>query len=461
MYFFFIISALLVFFSSQPLLVIYSLAILFILYKIFWKPGEPKVIFIALAYFWSSITVKIFYADIVGLNYEDLSISPKIIETTFISLLCLVVFSFGLFFTSRNRLKNLYVSSTDSLGYKVNNVAIFYIISTVVSITLKGVLFVIPSLSQLLNAIVQVKLGLTFMLCHVIYVQKKPMWLLYVILGVEILLSFVSFFSSFKDILITIVIVFSFYPYKLSFKQYVRNSIAAIGIIYLLLIWQTIKGEYRFFLNQGTQSQAILVNTNDALTKIWDLAKDANPFDKDNDVVYQSIDRLSYIEFFSQATVRVPFEVSYENGDLWLANVMHVLVPRIINPDKKAIDDSKMVNQYCMRQVATAEIGTTFSLGFMAESYIDFGPYFMYIPIFLVGCLFGWIYKYILQNSINFIWGFSMVCSLWAYISCNGTPGSKILGWLFMYFIAFYLIKRFLMKPIDRYLKGNIVASEE
>jgi len=87
---------------------------------------------------------------------------------------------------------------------------------------------------------------------------------------------------------------------------------------------------------------------------------------------------------------------------------------------------------------------------------VDFGPYFMFIPIFLVGCLMGWVYKLLIQKSLNFIWGFSFASSLWVYISCNGTPGTKILGWILMYLIAFFLFKRFLMKPIDKYLRGGI-----
>ena len=212
---------------------------------------------------------------------------------------------------------------------------------------------------------------------------------------------------------------------------------------------------YRFFLNQGSTTQSVQVSSSDALGKIYELAVKANPFDKENDIVYQSIDRLSYIEFFSQAMVRVPSEIPYENGALWRENILHILLPRIFNPNKKAIDDSQMVNRYATRQVATAEKGASFSLGFLAESYIDFGSFIMLIPVFLLGLLFGFIYKILITKSINFVWGFSMVVPLWVYINCNGTPGTKILGWLLMYFIAFYLFKRFLMKPLDMYLRGK------
>lgn len=455
MFIFFIIGIVLIYFSAQPLLVFYSLALLFILYKLFWRAGEPKVLFIGLAYFWLSIVVKIFYADFVGLKYEDLSLSYKIVETTFLALIALLVFAVGIFLTTKNIQKKVYISYTETFGYSTTKVMSVYILTIVISIFLKGILFVFPAFSQLFNALVLMKLGLMFLLIHTVYVQKKQMWLITLIIGVEIVLSFVSFFSSFQYILITLAVVFSFYPIKVSVKQYARNIVIVLATLYLLLIWQTIKGEYRFFLNQGTSTQTIQVSTTDALNKIAELAEKADPFDKDNNTVAQSVERLSYIEFFSQAMVRVPSEKPHENGALWLNNIMHVLVPRILNPNKKAIDDSQMVNEYCIKQVATADKGASWSLGYIAESYIDFGIPFMYIPIFLLGCLVGSIYTLLITKSINFVWGFSMVTPLWVYINSNGTPGTKFLGWFLMYLIAFYLIRRFVMKPVDKFLRGS------
>ena len=99
---FLFIAILFIFFSAQPFLLLCSFIILFIIFKLFWKSKEPKVIFFALFLFWLSIVIKIFYADIVGVSYEGLSLSPLISETTFIALLSLLVFSLGLYITSRN-----------------------------------------------------------------------------------------------------------------------------------------------------------------------------------------------------------------------------------------------------------------------------------------------------------------------------------------------------------------------
>jgi hypothetical protein len=91
----------------------------------------------------------------------------------------------------------------------------------------------------------------------------------------------------------------------------------------------------------------------------------------------------------------------------------------------------------------------------MAESYIDFGAVFMLVPLFLVGYLIGYLYRQIIKQSVNIIWGFAMVTPLWLYINCNGMAGTKILGGLIYYFLAFYLFRRYLMKPLNDYLLGQ------
>ena len=224
--------------------------------------------------------------------------------------------------------------------------------------------------------------------------------------------------------------------------------------MYSIFIWQSVKGDYRKFLNAGQQSQSIVVSQEDALKKLQELSENSNKLNKD-DVLYQTVDRISYIEFFSQATENVPRKIPYENGKLWLNNIIHIFTPRILFPEKGVIDDSKMVNKYATRRVATAKQGTSFSLGFMAESYIDFGPYLMFIPIFFVGWLLGFIYKTIILQSINYLWGFTLTASLWINVNCSETAGTKILGWILMYYIAFLFFRYVLMKPLDNYITGG------
>ena len=63
----------------------------------------------------------------------------------------------------------------------------------------------------------------------------------------------------------------------------------------------------------------------------------------------------------------------HENGALWLDAITRPFMPRLFFPSKTAINDSERTNYYTGLAVAGAEEGTSISLGYVAESYIDFG----------------------------------------------------------------------------------------
>ena len=445
----------LVFYSEQPVLIIFSLLSLYLSYRLFWRRYEPKVIFFGVFQSWLSITIKIFYSDIAGVKYEDLSSSVNIMQTTYVSLIGFCVFCLGLWFAIRNlHLSNEKMNDLFNDPVNFKRLLIVYGVVAILNTTLKSFVFFIPGLAQLFSGLLQMKLGFLFLLLFYAFKTRKNLWLVFAIIIAEIVLSLFSYFSSFKDIIITAIVIIVLFPTRLSARESVLAVLLSIGFLYSIFIWQSVKGDYRKFLSAGERSQSVVVSQEDALKKLQELSGRSGKVSND-DVLYQTIDRISYIEFFSQSTENVPSRIPYENGRLWMENIMHVLQPRIFFPDKEAIDDSKMVNKYATRKVAGAKQGASFSLGFMAESYIDFGPFLMFIPIFLVGWLLGFIYKNIITQSINYLWGFTMVSSLWININCNGTPGTKILGWILMYYIAFLFFRYLLMKPLDKYIRGG------
>ena len=85
------------------------------------------------------------------------------------------------------------------------------------------------------------------------------------------------------------------------------------------------------------------------------------------------LDRLSYVDFFAVVLETVPSQLPHENGALWLDAITRPFMPRLFFPSKTVIDDSERTNYYTGLGVAGAEEGTSISLGYVAESYIDFG----------------------------------------------------------------------------------------
>ena len=105
------------------------------------------------------------------------------------------------------------------------------------------------------------------------------------------------------------------------------------------------------------------------------------------------LDRLSYVDFFAVVLDTVPSQLPHENGALWLDAITRPFMPRLFFPAKAIIDDSERTNYYTGLAVAGSEEGTSISLGYVAESYIDFGAPLMMVPIFGLGLVLGGFYR--------------------------------------------------------------------
>ncbi len=445
---FFFIAILLSVVSSHPWLMFSGLVTIFIIYKLFWVPQQPKAIFFGLLMFWLTIIIKLFYADLYGLRFEDLSISRNIIQTAYVSLIALLVFALGIYIIISKKVYGSNYVMPDFNNYSTNKVIILYVASVLFK-TVLSTSFVM-GLGEIIKALVALRGCAMFILIYIYYKKHNNLGIPLLLICIEMGVSLFSYFANFKDVLILFIVIFTYFKIELNFKQILLIVLVGGSFLYFMLLWQSIKGDYRAYLSGGVRSQTIVVNRSDAMAELYRLALNAK-FD-DPDLLYGSIDRLSYIEFFSEATDNVPATIPYTNGSLWADNIIHILVPRILDPEKKAIFDSDMVNKYATRKVAGADTGTSFSLGFLAESYIDFGYLFMYIPVFLLGILFGLIYRYIIIKSVNYMWGCAMVAPLWVNFQCNGTPGAKILGWLVMYFIVFLLANRYVIPYLEDFI---------
>ena len=140
----------LILYSDQPVLMFFSLSSLYFSYFLFWKPYEPKVIFFGVLLSWLTITIKIFYAFIFGLRYENLSISTNIINTTYVSLIGFCIFCLGLWFAikdfklSNNKMKDLFNEPVD-----FKRILKVYALVAILSISLKSFIFYLPGFSIL------------------------------------------------------------------------------------------------------------------------------------------------------------------------------------------------------------------------------------------------------------------------------------------------------------------------
>ena len=192
------------------------------------------------------------------------------------------------------------------------------------------------------------------------------------------------------------------------------------------------------------------------ISTLWNIVSDdfsaenfSESFERGRDAL---VYRISSVEYFALAIKQVPIFLPHENGQLLKNALEHVLKPRILFPDKKMIYDSDLTSKYTGVTFAGRDEGVSFSLGYVSEAYVDFGPVYMFIPIFFFGLLFGWMYKTLMLKGYNIVWGICYSAPLFQYLWMFPVPGTKLLGWSITYFVNFYLINRYLVKYLDRWL---------
>ena len=95
----------------------------------------------------------------------------------------------------------------------------------------------------------------------------------------------------------------------------------------------------------GKAAQVVTVGFGERVSKLSELVSsiDGAAF---SDGVDRLIERLAYIDFFAAVINHVPSVVPYQGGAIWWDAIIRPFTPRILFPEKSAIDDFAETNKY-------------------------------------------------------------------------------------------------------------------
>lgn len=445
--------------SPDPLLMFVSGAVLLLTFKLMWRINEPKHLLVNLILNWMVVAILLPYGAILQKPLAYLSIykSDSIVYATWLAVLSQVFYLLGIYIP----IVNLVIPRTEKLqlvlsrydGKKLFSAYVAYsFLSAILTPILLG-----NSGGQMLMGLVYFKwVFLTFLIVHTSVIPSNTKYVL-LFVGFEILLSFSGFWASFKDYILVALGAFFTLNRKISAKAFFTTLLVSFLTFFIFVVWSASKGKYRAYLTGGLRTQNVVQSDQlNNIAVLWDIVSDdfssenfSESFERGRDAL---IYRISYVEYFALTLKQVPTFIPHENGQMIKDAVEHILKPRILFPDKKVIYDSDITSKYTGISFAGRDEGVSFSLGAVAEAYIDFGNVYMFIPIFIYGLLFGWMYKTLLLKGYNIVWGICYSAPLFQYLWMFPVPGTKLLGWSITYFVNFYLINRYLVKYLDRWL---------
>lgn len=447
--------------TPNPFLTAASVLVLPVFMKLLWRPGETPVLLFAVSFQWLQVTAKVFHANVLGLNVTELSDYtiasrlPSVESAVWLGLIGLLVLAGGMHLGIR-RLGPVERDRAmwEAMQFSTDRAFVFYLLCTVLASVLQANAWAFGGLIQVVRAAVAIKWVGFFLLGYLVLMRRERYVLLMIAVGMEFI-SGIGFFSGFKTVIfVTLILVFTV-RYRLKAGTVISGLVLLGALVVFGATWTSIKGEFRAYLNQGTDAQATLVSRSEQFDKLVELVGDLNG-ETLSLAVGDMFGRIAYVDYFALSMDYVPEVLPHEGGELWKQSVMHVFTPRALFPNKPILpSDSELTMRYTGLALASDDEGTSISIGYMGESYIDFGSLGMFVPILLLGVLWGFMYYYFLSRAHFVSMGYAFATALLVGAYQFEMTGIKLFGGMVMGFLVLALIMRFTERQVGAWLQSG------
>lgn len=431
-------------FTANPILTPFAILMLPVLASLLWFPGEPPVLLFACLMQWLQGAAAIFYTDWHRVSLTAAFAGPELEQATWLSLIGILVLALGMRTVLWRPLSGIGAAATrDAITIRVGPLFAVYLTTYVVLAILGRFAWVIGGLQQPLSAAGALRWAMVFLIAYTVLTQRRNYLMLNLVVAFELFTGLLGFFSGFRSIFFVLLVALPAAGHFFRGWRLAQTFSLFTIVLSLMLVWSAVKEEYREFLNQGTGQQVVLVSVPDRIQKLAELVGTLNSNAAER-ALEALILRVSYVNYFALTLQHVPGSVPHEAGALWLGAVKHVLMPRFFFPDKPVINDSERTAYYSGAPVAGAEQGTSISIGYLGESYVDFGRVGMFVPVFALGLFYGLIYRFFIHRYRFKLMGFSFATAILILGACNlETSNIKLIGGNLMGLIVVGLFAKF------------------
>ena len=445
----FLIVLLQLYFINGIYLIACTLCFFLILYNL-QQPYKSSVFSLLFIYHFLQIITGVLLTTYLGndINYQNENMGVA-------TLLCLVgllvMFTPIIYFQNKIPTLNIGILKKHAFQLSINRSFYAYLIAFLIAGFLAGIRFIYPGYTQIIVSLINIKWFFFLLFGFQSILKNKRRREFYFFISLEIVLGFASFFSDFKTVIFYVIILYLTLLFRVTTKRLIISLLFGTIIFFAVLFWTSIKTQYRFFLNKGSSSQAVQVSKNEALNKLYELS--SGGVTNYNSATSILLDRLQATQNFALTISRVPTIIPYQNGKNWSETFEFVLTPRLFNPNKHSLDFSEKVTKYTGITHAGLSQGTSFSLGYFVDCYIDFGMYGMMIPLFLIGLFYGYVHFYFIKNSSrNILFNYSVAGALFMEFFALEMDNTYLLGRLFAAVLTFLLLRKLFFPWLIQYL---------
>lgn len=424
--------------------------VLFYIIKKFWKPYQPSIFLFCFIFQWMQIIAYVFWMNNLGYGINDrfrmssVAFLESLAGLTLMAWIISKRIRLNFSFTLQDLVK-------EALKWDKKKVLILYVISTAFLSSIGFVLGQSSGLAQILITLQGLKWIFFVVYGFILWSTKGNKTIFWVICAYEFLVSFYSYFSDFKVVIFYLILIILSFTRSISFKNFMKIIFSGFVMAFVFMTWTAIKGEYRNYLSSGKRQQIVTVSREDAFSNISDQLKQLN-MEKYEKSISFSLYRIQYIFHLAKVMERIPAIAPHENGNLWLSNIQYVLLPRAFFPEKEIFDPSLKTNKYTGLKYATGKMGVSFSLGYFAESYVDFGHILMFLPLILIALFISWIYNFFMsRDKLNLFLRYGIVITILFTFSSFESDGTYMIGRLFISTVVMSILTYALFPVIQKW----------
>lgn len=390
------LAAIAVLASPHPVVGVSALVAMPLLATLCWRSHEAPIVPFIVGYHWLQATMILWLAIALRTPIDEFARFPgaNMLGATVLTLLGVMVMLLGARAAWSNWSSPHPFAPEKIAGMQPERVLMLYALLAAFGIAADVMRTAVPAAWQVIAAIKQARYVFLFLICLYCLQQRRHWVLIGGALAFDIITGFFSYFAEFKTaIFVAALALLTTGLGGLTRRQ--KASIAAIGVLLLAVaaLWSSIKTEYRMFMNRGSGAQESVVSRGEQAAKLRELLRGP-----DLDLSHglrAALERIGYVEFFGHVLTQVPRNIPHQDGRLLIEAIQHVAVPRVLYPDKAPlVPDTIVTETYTGLYLAGEGGGTSISMGYMADSYIDFGRGGMFVAIFAWGVLLGWVYRW-------------------------------------------------------------------
>ncbi|MCU1625048.1 MAG: hypothetical protein JWL79_3893 [Frankiales bacterium] len=447
--------------SPSPLAVFGSGVALAALFLLLWQDNEPPILLFPAIFQWLAVAMKPLMTIYAKVPLDTLSEYDQRLEPgVYLGLFAVVALGLGLRVGAgkpkidwNTALRNEAAMVTRESMLKV----------AVGAIALGHAMYFLMRFAGPLYQLAYAGAGARFIglfaLAYWAFSRGSGYFYLFLVLVVEVGIGVTGFFSDFKAPIFVVGFAILAARHRIRFKDVAILGALSAVLIVMGSFWSYVKVDYRTYASGGTNEQVLNVSLSDRLDYLGnEIAHfDGTRFAAGLD---QMLRRLSYIDFLAATIDHVPDAEPFEHGARIGRTLIHIITPRVFFPDKPPTEfDTDVTLKYTGLPLRSYG-GTSISIGYLGELYIDFGPVGSVIGCFLVAAGFGLAYRLIRgrsNGSVLLLYGVRSMAVL--TILPFDIALIKYIGGATTAFIAAYLLQRYVLPRLSRRLRWQRPAA--